>query len=367
MPLVTFGDLHAPAHSDPTKAVYELVEARIHDDMRPMPQPPNQRLVPADSTVLDAWIAAGAPSTSGHCATDGGPPPPVDGGGLSCTPDTHIKAASPWSMPTTTDDIYTCFGVDVTTPSKRHVIGMAPLIDNHTIVHHVLLYQADVSVSSTPAACSPSPQWRIVYGWAPGGKPFELPPSAGFAEEGTVHYVVQIHYNNINHLPGQTDASGFDLCTTDQLRPNDADIMAFGTTNISIPAHATFDTTCNLTASSQVGTLQVIGASPHMHQLGTLITTVDLPGGTGTPVDLGSVPNWSFQNQSWAPISATINPGDVIRTRCAWMNTTNATVTYGPYTENEMCFGFVMYYPKITLPGWVWAAPTQLATCAPTM
>jgi hypothetical protein len=35
MPLVTYADLEAPARSDPTKKVYELVEQRVHDDARP--------------------------------------------------------------------------------------------------------------------------------------------------------------------------------------------------------------------------------------------------------------------------------------------------------------------------------------------
>ena len=41
--------------------------------------------------------------------------------------------------------------------------------------------------------------------------------------------MVQVHYANPTHAPGHLDASGFDVCTTAQLRPNDAGIMAFGT------------------------------------------------------------------------------------------------------------------------------------------
>src|SRR4051794_6041691 len=41
MPLVTHANLMAPAKSDPARRVFERVSARIHDDARPMPQPPN--------------------------------------------------------------------------------------------------------------------------------------------------------------------------------------------------------------------------------------------------------------------------------------------------------------------------------------
>ena len=52
MPLVTLADLHAPAMSDSTRNVYELVAERIADDVKPMPQPPNARLSAADRATL---------------------------------------------------------------------------------------------------------------------------------------------------------------------------------------------------------------------------------------------------------------------------------------------------------------------------
>lgn len=367
MPLVTYANLLAPAPTNHSEPVFQMVDARIHDDAAPMPQPPNPRLDATDMATIDSWVDAGAPPGSGGaCAIDAGPP---DAGvQLSCTPDTHLQGASAWSMPADTQDIYVCYGVTIQQTSERQVIAMAPRIDNHTIVHHALLFQADKPVSSTPAPCSSgiATDWRIVYGWAPGGQPFELPPQAGFAEGTTTNYVVQVHYNNINGLSGQTDTSGFDLCTTDQLRPNNADVLAFGTTKFTIQPHSSLDITCGVTVPPEYGGIQVIGAFPHMHELGVQIETSRYAGGSGAPINLGEQTMWNFQSQLWFPLDEPVQAGDVIKTRCAWDNTTDAPVSFGPYTEDEMCYSFTMYYPKIESTKWNWAAPALGSSCAPT-
>ncbi len=89
------------------------------------------------------------------------------------------------------------------------------------MVHRVLLYQADATVSGTPTPCGAGggSGWRLVTGWAPGGKNFELPPESVFAEEaGTTRWALQVHYNNAQALENQVDETGFDLCLTGKLR-----------------------------------------------------------------------------------------------------------------------------------------------------
>ena len=95
-----------------------------------------------------------------------------------------------------------------------------------------------------------------------------------------------------------------------------------------------------------------------MHKLGTSMTTSLLPGGTGAPVEMGTDATWDFSSQPWLPIAATGHTGDVIKTRCAWNNTTAAPVTFGQNTENEMCYSFTAYYPKIA-GSFGWSAPAS--------
>ena len=340
------------------------IQSRINDDAKPMPPNPYPRLSSGDTSTIAAWIAAGAPQSRDVCTPPAAAGTPVVES-LPCTPDTHIAPASKFTMPATPGEQYVCYGYDVTPAAKRHVIALAPRIDNPVIVHHVLLFQADQSVSSTPTACSGggSTSWRLVAGWAPGGKNDVLPPEAGFPEEGTTHWVMQIHLNNAKGLANESDGSGFDMCTTDQLRPNDADVMASGSTNFTIPPRGTLSQTCAFTFTGITTPLNIFSATPHMHLLGKSLSTAILPGGSGAPVPVVDLPNWDFQTQVAYPASNVINPGDAVQTTCAWNNTGDTAVSFGEDTTNEMCFSFLAYYPKITSGLFTWVVPSALSSC----
>ena len=354
MSLVTLADLTAPSMRDPSKKVFERVALRIHDDRSPMPQAPIARLDAAETKVLDDWAAAGAPSGSETCgdagARAGGVQP------LSCAPDQKIRPASKFAM-NDASDLYVCYGFDAAASAKRHVIAGAPRIDNTKIVHHVLLYQAPSSVSGTPTPCGAGggAGWRLVTGWAPGGKNFELPPEAGFAEEaGTTHWAVQIHYNNVQGLKGEVDESGYDLCTTDKLRANDADILATGTVQISIPPRTGWKTTCRVDVPKSMGKATVVSSWAHMHKLGRAQSAKRVRAGASTT--LLDAPNYDFSIGAGAnDVRVDLAPGDTIETTCKWQNPGDKSVSFGESTGDEMCFAFLTYYPKVTSPLFHWA------------
>ncbi len=59
MSLATFASFHAPAKSNPSKKVYELIPGRLTDARKPMP--PEGQLPANDIALINAWVAAGAP------------------------------------------------------------------------------------------------------------------------------------------------------------------------------------------------------------------------------------------------------------------------------------------------------------------
>ena len=339
------------------------IASRIADNS--MPPRPNAPLSGADRAVVDGWLKRGMPGGD-RCATkpSGGPPPVT----LGCKTDVSVRPAAPHAVSSDSGDVYVCYGFDPKVAAKRHVIGIAPRVDATAVVHHVTLLMADSAVDPTPASCpiAGSSTWRSVFGWAPGGNGLELPKEAGFPLDESSHYVVQIHYSNATHRSGLTDASGFDLCTTSELRPNDADVMAFGTHNFTIPPRADHDLTCTVAVPSYGATTHLFAAYPHMHLLGTSISTVVQTPDGETIGDLGAQPKWDFGNQTWLPIDFVLRPGDVVKTRCAWRNTTDSYVTFGEKTTDEMCYSFVMYYPRIEHPAWSWASPAVSSVCSPT-
>jgi hypothetical protein len=353
MPLVTLADLHAPTPSSPGTPVYKRVGTRIHETATPMPPPPNARLSATDQATLDSWIASGAPAGDGSpCSTPVSPndagsetdaptgPPPTD-----CVPDTLIRPTSAYTM--LSQEQYACYGFDIPAGPKHHVTQIQVHLDNKAIVHHVLLLESPNSTSGTPIDCSAAPGLGqpMMYAWAPGGNPLVLPLEAGFPQDQTTHYLIQIHYNNAAGLKAPTDSTGFDLCTTANLRKYDADVVAFGTEKINIPPNGSSTSTACYTIPSGLAGRTFFSAFPHMHKLGTTIST-ELMGDAGAPVDMGAIANWQFSNQPWLPISVVANAGNVVRTSCSWNNPGPTAVTFGEYTTDEMCFSFSAYYPK---------------------
>ena len=59
----------------------------------------------------------------------------------------------------------------------------------------------------------------------------------------------------------------------------------------------------------------------------------------------------------------TLRPGDVVTSKCTWNNPTDHGVGYGPTADDEMCFSYVMYFPKIETDSWHWSLPALYSTC----
>ena len=78
---------------------------------------------------------------------------------------------------------------------------------------------------------------------------------------------------------------------------------------------------------------------------------------------LAKIDPWNYQDQQWSPVSAVLKPGDVVRQRCAYRNETTRTITFGENTEDEMCFGFTLYYPRIRASFWSWGYPSATSEC----
>ncbi len=364
MPLVTRGDLLAPANSEKHRRVIDLVPGRIADARRTMPPAPNNPLSERERQLLETWIAAGAPAGQA-CASKAAAAPPTKP--LGCQPDVRLRPSKAAVIATDKVDQYVCYGIQRNTKTKRHVVGLAPHIDNAARVHHVLLFQTIEPLGEEPKPCDAgaSAAWKLIAGWAPGVGPLELPAAAGFPEEGTTNWALQVHYNNAGAIPGQVDASGYDLCTTDELRPNDADMMATGSLDFAIPPRASYDLSCDhrwgssgFAKDDEVPTIRVFSVFPHMHKLGQTMSVEKLSSAFRTPIPVMPKQLFDFDSQYNRPVEALVSPGEVLRTRCGWKNATDARVTAGEGTNDEMCFAFLMYYPRVKSINWTWNVPS---------
>jgi len=364
MPLVSVDDFSAKGRDG--RPVIDLVLERISDGS--MPPAPNEALGGADLEVVQAWADGGMPAkaSEGSCGTGG------EGGGpstLSCEPDIVVRRAEPYTMSNGALDETKCFGVEVSNDgSKAHIIGVGPQVDNAAIVHHFLLFRAPEAQPAEAFDCSLfPPEWTVLYAWGPGAPPYELPEEAGFpiAAGETAHLVLQMHYNDYAGVEDPTDDTAVELCTTHDLRANDADVMSFGGTSFVIPANDAATMTCAFEAPEQAGDalpVHIFQAWPHMHQLGrSMRTTVEK--NNGEIQTLVDVEGYSFDSQLLYPADLDLEAGDRVVTRCGWQNTTPEDVGYGEASSDEMCFNIVAYYPAITVPGFSGSLPSAAATC----
>lgn len=330
------------------KQVSDLITARISDTSRPMPPVTAPALSDDEKKTLADWIDGGMKGeTERTCEAT----PKTDVPRLSCKPDTKLIAQKPYKMRQGgLPDEYVCFGVDITSDKKKHLIGFGPRVDNKKILHHILVFQADESVSPEVQPCTAfQAGWKLVTGWAPGANAYELPAEAGIPiSPGTTHYAVQLHYNNANNLPDQEDNSGFDVCSTEELRPNDAGVLAFGSVNIDIPPRSRLTTvSCDYKFDERFDGATFFSVSPHMHKAGLSIGTRMLSGGTGPEEDIFVQEKFDFENQAQSKVHAKVKTGDVFRSTCTFTNPTDQTIQFGENTADEMCFNFMAYYPAV--------------------
>jgi hypothetical protein len=89
--------------------------------------------------------------------------------------------------------------------------------------------------------------------------------------------------------------------------------------------------------------IHILGVIPHMHQLGRRVTMTILRanGSMETMHDA----NFEFEGQTYFPKNLVLQPGDQVRTRCEYMNTTSKVVSLGEQTADEMCYMFTLAYP----------------------
>ena len=97
------------------------------------------------------------------------------------------------------------------------------------------------------------------------------------------------------------------------------------------------------------GPVKVFRAWPHMHKLGeSFLGQARQAGGVTSP--LGAVLDYDFEHQLSYAVSATLAPGDVVKSSCTWDNTLGTSgVGFGEDTSSKMCFNFLSYYPRGSL------------------
>jgi hypothetical protein len=371
MPLITWADLQANSSAYPGSKIASRVKARINDNLTPMPPAGRTPLSAQEKQVLNAYLDAGAQFSSAACTSSGGTG--GTGGGTGGTfgqyvpPDSEcdylleLRAhgaqtpgdTTPFEAPQGTDH-YEMFYYKPTWTEKVHTIRIDPITDNGAILHHWLLYmeagngsgegthQSDSGLQSSSSA--------LLSGWAPGNQSIPLGREIGLQTISgpNARFGIEIHYNTTANPSNRKDRSGARICATKKLRSKEASVHWLGTqaiVSLGLGGDVDANGTCSVMKESHV-----IAHSPHMHKMGRHMKTIvtRASGGTATITDQA----FRFDDQQIFPVDApngevVVGPGDVIDTTCTYDG--SSFFTFGPNTDQEMCYNFVIAWPAGSL------------------
>lgn len=385
MPLVTFADLHAPAKTQPTMKVYQLVQQRIHNMMNPMPPTSKPPLAAPDLATLDTWLQAGAvTSTDTMCAPSNDPPITGVDGPTNVDGKTGVLVPGPGEtcyefkvhQSTTSVDAvkydviagehYEQFYYAVPWPKDTVATAYATRMDNGKVLHHWLLFSTQEKevegfhkTAPLPTLIGTSPV--LLAGWAVGGPNLVAPKDVGFElPDPGAQINVQWHFYN-NGTSTEQDASSVQICTVPKaMRKNIGGITWLGTEDIGgniwsggpgMPAgqESTFTTTC-VPGRAGLGandSIHIIGFEPHMHRIGKNMKTI-VKHADGMMETLFDKP-FSFGNETHYYQDYELKAGEQLITSCTFNNTNDYGVAFGESSDSEMCYQFVFAWPAHSL------------------
>jgi hypothetical protein len=370
MPLITWADLQKDSTAKPGSKIAARVKARIADSKAPMPPTGRSPLTPAEKQILDAYIDGGAKQTA--CTTS----TPAATGGTGGTggarlgewtpPDSdcefmqELRAhggqgsndTTPFEAPNGTDH-YEIFYFTPKWNEKVHTIRIDPIIDNGAVLHHWLLYMVENGEHADGTHQSDlglqSPDSQLLSGWAPGNKSIPLGREIGLQtiKGPNARFGIELHYNTTSNPTNRKDRSGARICATSKLRAHEASVHWLGTqliASLGLGGMVEASGTCTVQKESHI-----IAHSPHMHTMGRYMKTILNRG--SQKIKITDQP-FEFMDQQIFPVDdptgeIIAKPGDVIDTVCTFNG--EGIFTFGPNTDQEMCYNFVVAWPAGSL------------------
>ncbi|KAH9491013.1 hypothetical protein Btru_051766 [Bulinus truncatus] len=245
-----------------------------------------------------------------------------------------------------------------------HIVAVDPIIDNVEILHHIILYgckdDPDMPTGSFECGMVASDSCRELLSlWSVGlsGDCAHDNAAVRIGHRGYKYVAVQLHWNNPNKRSDLTDRSGLNVYYTPNLRTYDAGIIALGSIYFVLPPRresVTVKSTCTAgcTRNLMKGPINVTMALNHMHYSGTKLS-IEVIRNNSHLLYLTNDPVYNYdspQVYTYSENPVQLLPGDEFITTCTFstLNRNHSTLQ-GDGTMDEMCFGFLTYYPKSNL------------------
>ncbi|CAG5114875.1 unnamed protein product, partial [Candidula unifasciata] len=213
-----------------------------------------------------------------------------------------------------------------------HAVALTPVLDNKQVVHHMALFgcKGYMEPNFDPYMCQivPNPSCQeFLHVWTVGldGECYYPDSGVRIGETGVQFMVIQYHWTNMQKIRGLTDSSG---------------LMVHFTPN--------FNCASGCTRTLIKHSINITSAWNHMHLLGLDMIMEVLRNG----VHVAYITHDKVYSYDSPQVKEPLElfPGDSIVTTCGF-NTLGRKedVEWGDGTLDEMCFGFITYYPRVNL------------------
>ena len=266
-------------------------------------------------------------------------PPPSDAEVLEVTAPSFIISPD-------RSDEYKCFGFPAPggANAERLIIRIEPIIDDARVIHHMVLYETEQRVERGGEVDCGAGLGAAVYAWAPGQTPLHF-NEGGLVSGNDRQYLLEIHYNNSGGYDDVQDESGVRLYHSAPSGPR-IDMMTLGPDAFNLPARARTSIAGDCVIEEPI---EIVAMLPHMHEIGQSLTSLISRDGAEQESNwetLIELTGWDFNFQLiYDGEGETLNPGDVVRTTCIYENEGEVPRSYGPFTDDEMCYNFLYVTP----------------------
>ncbi|KAK3089057.1 hypothetical protein FSP39_000478 [Pinctada imbricata] len=251
---------------------------------------------------------------------------------------------------------YLCMTFDLPNDTDYHLIATQPIINNEYVMHHILLYGCDDNVrpQTVPGECNMGSCNIIIGGWTVGSYGDCSHEDAGFlvGRSGFKRVMMQFHWNNPMQVTNYKDSSGMLLHLTRNMRMNNAGVLMVGQSYLLLPPgeeriNVEGDCTAQMSRAFLKGPIRFVSAVNHMHYLGRYMRMEHYRANIKLR-DFTYEENFSYDSPKGFeyPNSIEFLPGDEIRLTCGFQTKDRSkTVFSGEGTSDEMCYGFLTFYP----------------------
>ena len=313
---------------------------------------------PGAGGVLNTSGSIVSPNTPDQCANDPDQfKPLVAEPGETCYEFQVHGVSSPtdkskFTIPT--GQTYNQFYYDIPWPAGTVATRFGAKFDNLKVLHHWLAFgivaggMAAGTVQPNVLGTTLGQGAELIGGWAVGGCNVFFQKDMGLKLPATGQIMIQWHHYNSTGGPAE-DGTSVQFCTVpENMRPNIGGLTFLGTENFNGLAGmppgqvSKFSGTCTNNSGKPI---TIVGYNPHMHLLGTNMTSVVMHKGGKQETVFDHPFQFDHQVNYLLNPGYVLLPGESITSTCTFNNTTSASVAFGQSTMQEMCYQFTFAYP----------------------